>query len=164
MKRSKPELTCIACLALFAGLCALPVAASAEDASVKYRLDQNGMKYVVDPDGDFKVTIDFIREKRTQLVFVSGTTETVGGMTVRKIFSPAAVVETDGINGAKALELLRDSRTNKLGSWEIEGANLYLVVKLPDTLTSTELQDVVMVTASLADTMEIKLSGTRDAL
>lgn len=151
-------------LALAFGLLTTPLAAGAEDSSVKSQLDQIGMKYEVDKDGDYKVTIDFAKERRTQMVFVSGTTESVSGFSVRKIFSPAGTVATDGINGAKALELLRDSRVKKLGSWEIEGANLYFVIKLPDTLSSTQLQEVMMVAASLADDMEIKLSGNRDAL
>ncbi len=152
------------CAVLGLGSLALSPAAKAEDVLVKRRLDQAGMKYEVDRDGDYKVTISFGREKRTQMVFVSGTTETLGGMTIRRIFSPAAIIATDGITGSKALELLRESRTNKLGSWEIEGANLYLVVKLPDTLTTAQLQAVMMATASLADDMEIKLSGDRDTL
>jgi hypothetical protein len=151
-------------LALAFGLLTAPLTANAEDASVKRRLDQIGMKYEVDKDGDYKVTIDFAKERRTQMVFVSGTTEAVSGFTIRKIFSPAAIVATDGISGAKALELLRDSRVNKLGSWEIEGANLYLVAKLPDALTAAQLHAVIMVVASLADDMEIKLSGARDTL
>jgi hypothetical protein len=146
------------------GLLTAPLAASAADASVKQRLDQIGMKYAVDKDGDYKVTISFAKERRTQMVFISGTTESVSGFTIRKIFSPAATVATDGIDGAKALELLRDSRVKKLGSWEIEGANLYLVMKLPDTLTAAQLRAAMMAAASLADDMEIKLSGTRDAL
>lgn len=152
------------CAALGLGSLALSPAANAEDVLVKRRLDQAGMKYEVDKDGDYKVTISFGREKRTQMVFVSGSTEMLGGMTIRRIFSPAAIIATDGITGNKALELLRESRTNKLGSWEIEGANLYLVVKLPDTLTTAQLQAVMMATASLADDMEIKLSGDRDTL
>lgn len=150
--------------ALALALLLTPPAVHAEDAAVARRLAQIGMKYTVDKDGDYKVTIDFAKEHRTQMVFVSGATEALGGMTIRKIFSPAAIVATDGITGAKALELLRDSRIKKLGSWEIEGANLYLVVKVPDTLTAAQLEAVMMATASLADDMEIKLSGPRDDL
>ena len=150
--------------ALAVGLLACPLIAHAEDAVVARRLAQIGMKYTVDKDGDYKVTINFTKEHRTQMVFVSGATEALGGMTIRKIFSPAATVATDGINGAKALELLRDSRGKKLGSWEIEGANLYLVVKVPDTLTPAQLESVMMATASLADDMEIELTGKRDDL
>ena len=164
MKRSKILSPRVMCRLLAISLLAAPLAANAEDACVKRRLDQNGMKYEIDQDGDFKVTIKFAKERRTQMVFVSGATETVSGFTVRKIFSPAGTVATEGIDGKKALELLRDSRTNKLGSWEIEGANLYLVIKLPETLTSTQLQAAMMLAGSLADDMEIKLSGSRDAL
>ncbi|WP_298285015.1 hypothetical protein [Novosphingobium sp.] len=141
-----------------------PLIAKAKDAEVAQRLAQIGMQYTVDKDGDYKVTINFSKKHRTQMVFVSGATETLGGMTIRKIFSPAATIATDGIDGAKALALLRDSRVKKLGSWEIEGANLYLVVKVPDTLTPAQLETVMMATASLADDMEIKLSGQRDDL
>jgi hypothetical protein len=150
--------------AICAGLLTLPIAAHAEDASVKRRLDQAGMKYEIDRDGDFKVTVSFAKQRRTQMVFVSGATETIGGLTVRKIFSPAATVASDGITGAKALELLRDSRTKKLGAWEIDGANLYLVIKLPDTLTAAQLQSLMVAAATLADDMEVKLSGSRDTL
>lgn len=151
-------------LLLATGLLSAPLPAYAEDAGVKRRLDQNGMRYEIDQDGDFKVTVKFAKERRSQMVFVSGATETVSGFTIRRIFSPAGSLATDGIDGKKALELLRSSRTNKLGSWEIEGANLYLVVKLPDTLTAPQLQAAMMLAASLADDMEIKLSGSRDAL
>ena len=151
-------------IAMAFGLLCAPLTAHAKDASVERRLGQIGMKYEIDKDGDYKVTVKFTSEHRTQMVFVSGATETLGGMTIRKIFSPAATVATDGINGDKALELLRDSRFKKLGSWEIEGANLYLVVKMPDTLTSPQLEAVMMATASLADDMEMSLSGKRDAL
>lgn len=154
----------VVALTVALGFFMVPLPAKADDGWAKKRLEQIGMKFEVDKDGDYKVTISFNKEKRTQMVFVSGATESVGGMTIRKIFSPAGTVATDGIDGAKAIELMRDSRSNKIGSWEIEGANLYLVVKLPDALTAAQLQAVMMVAGSLADDMEIKLSGDRDAL
>lgn len=153
-----------AILSVAIGLIVAPVSANGKDASVEKRLDQIGMKYEIDPDGDYKTTISFAKEKRTQMVFVSGVTETVKGLTIRKIFSPAGVIATDGINGAKALELLSDSRVKKLGAWEIEGANLYYVVKIPEPLTSDQMQAVMLLAASLADDMEVELSGHRDAL
>src|SRR5690606_20353968 len=95
---------------------ALPVAALA-DASVAARLDARGIEYVVDEDGDYKVTFNYSDEGRTQLVFVSGATESVGGLQIREVFAPAAWVDRDGIGGDRALELLRDSRGQKLGAW-----------------------------------------------
>lgn len=152
----------LVCTLLLAG--ALAPTARAEDGSVKSRLDARGVKYTVDGDGDFKVTYNYSKEKRTQLVFVSGSTETVGGFSVREVFSPAARVEKDGINGAKALELLAESRKSKLGSWELSGDVLYYVIKLPDSIDAAQLESAMDIAAETADDMEIKFSGDRDDL
>lgn len=150
------------CTLLLAG--ALSPAAQAEDGSVKSRLDARGVKYTVDGDGDFKVTYNYSKENRTQLVFVSGSTESVGGFTIREVFAPAAQVEEDGIDGAKALELMGDSRKSKLGSWELSGDVLYYVIKLPDSIDAAQLESAMDIAAETADDMEIKLSGDRDDL
>lgn len=150
---------------LFLLACALVAPAThAADASVEARLDARGVKYVVDDDGDYKVTYNYEAEGRSQLVFVSGSTESVGGFKVREVFAPAARIGKDGINGAKALELLAESRKNKLGSWEINGDALYFVIKLPDSLDATALESAMDIAAETADDMEIKLSGDRDDL
>jgi hypothetical protein len=143
---------------------ALAPVAQAEDASVKSRLDAQGIKYEVDDDGDFKVTYNYSKEGRTQLVFVGGKTESVGGFTIREVFSPAARIEKDRINGAKALELLAESRKNKFGSWEIGGDVLYFVIKLPDTVNAKQLEAAMDIAAETADDMEIEFSGDRDDL
>ena len=151
--------------ALAAGLLAgVPLVAHAEDASVKRRLDDRGVKYDIDKDGDFRIVYNYTKEKRSQLVYVSGNTETTGGTLVRKVFSPAAVLSANPIDGPRALELLRDAYTNKMGSWEIGGGILYLVIKLPDSATATELKSAMDIAAELADDMEIKISGSKDGL
>ena len=68
------------------------------------------------------------------------------------------------IDGARALELLRDADTNKMGSWEISGGVLFLAIKLPDSASATELKAAMDIAAELADNMEIKISGKKDAL
>ena len=142
----------------------LAPAAHAEDAAVKTRLDARGVKYEVDDDGDFKITYNYSKEKRSQLVFVSGSTESVGGFKIREIFSPAARLDKDGVNGAKALELLAESRKNKLGGWEVAGDILYFVVKLPDSIDAAQLESAMDIAAETADDMEIEISGDRDDL
>ena len=150
------------CLAAALLLCGFMLSSVAfADASVKTRLDARGLKYEVDDDGDYKVTYSYKSEGRTQLVFVSGKTESVAGIKVREVFAPAA---KDGINGAKALKLMGESRSNKLGSWELQGEVLYFVIKLPDSVNATELESAMDVAAQTADNMEIELSGDRDAL
>ena len=145
-------------------LVSAPALAHAQDASLRRRLEDRGVKYQVDTDGDFKITYNYKSEGRTQLVFVSGGTESVGGFLVREVFSPAGRLDQDGINGAKALELLKESSNNKLGSWEIRGDALYFVIKLPDGVNGGELESAMDIAAEIADNMEKELSGTRDAL
>ncbi len=138
--------------------------ATAKDVSVATRLDARGLKYEVDGDGDFRVTFHYGEEDRSQLVFVSGSTETVGGFEVREVFAPAGRVERDGINGTKALELLGQSRQNKLGGWELQGDILYFVIKLPDSMDAAQLESALSIAAETADNKEIELSGDKDSL
>jgi len=143
---------------------AIAVPAAAEDASVEKRLDRAGLKYEVDEDGDYKLTFNYSQEGRTQLVFVSGTTQEVSGLTIREVFSPAGRVEKDGITGKTALELLENSGSMKMGSWEIRGDVLYFVIKVLDSATATELSSLLDIAAETADDKEIELSGDRDDL
>jgi hypothetical protein len=152
-------------LSVLAGLAfATAAPAAAEDASVARRLDSEGLKYEVDSDGDYKLTFNYSKEGRTQLVFVSGTAQEVGGMTIREVFSPAARIEKDGIDGSKALELMAGSAQMKLGSWEIRGDVLYFVIKVLDNATAKELSGMLDIAAETADDKEIELSGDRDDL
>lgn len=148
-------------LSLPCGAAALPAFA---DASVEARLTARGVQHERDADGDYKVLYRYAAEERTQLVFVSGGTETVDGFAVREVFSPAGRVSEDGIDGAKALTLLAESGNNKLGGWELHGDLLYFVIKLPDSIDAAELETALDIAAQTADDMEIELSGDRDLL
>ncbi|MCR6662291.1 MAG: hypothetical protein NVV60_03865 [Luteimonas sp.] len=148
-------------LLLSAAALALPVLAS--DASVAARLDAQGIQYTIDRDGDYRVVYNYAQDNRTQLLFVSGRTESVGHFTIRDIFSPAGLVERDGLE-VKALELLTASSMNKLGSWEVRGDVLYFVIKLPDDVDAAALEQAMDIAAETADDMEIELSGDLDEL
>lgn len=139
-------------------------AAHAEDASIVQRLTERGIKYEVDKDGDYKVTYNYKKEGRSQIVFVSGRTQSVGGFSVREVFSPAARLDKDDVGGARALELLRESSKNKLGSWEIRGNVVYFVIKLSDSMDAAELESAMDIASQTADDMEIEISGARDDL
>jgi hypothetical protein len=152
-------------LHLLAGLLvAAPLAAQAEDASVRRRLEDRGVKFDIDKDGDFRIVYNYAQEKRSQLVYVSGDTQSHSGVLIRKVFSPAAMLSQNPIDGVRALELLRDADTNKMGAWEISGGVLFLSIKLPDSASATELKAAMDIAAELADNMEIKISGKKDAL
>lgn len=134
------------------------------DQSVQARLDDRGLKYKIDADGDFKITYVYKDEGRSQLVFVKGTSETVKGLVIREVFSPAARLGKDGIGSEQALLLLNNSQRNKLGSWEVQLDALYFVIKLPDTLSAEQLEAVIDIAAETADNMEKQISGNRDEL
>ncbi|GHA83207.1 hypothetical protein [Cognatilysobacter bugurensis] len=133
------------------------------DASIETRLKARGLQYEADEDGDYKLVYRYEKEGRTQLVFVSGSTEKVGGFIVREVFSPAARADRDGIDGGKALTLLADNRSNKLGAWELHGDTLVFVIKLPDNVDAMQLESALDIAAQSADEMEKELSGTTDA-
>ena len=139
-------------------------AAQAADASIEARLKASDIQYEVDDDGDYKITYSYEDEGRTQLVYVSGTLETIGDMKVLEIFAPAGKVDADRIDGAMALKLMGESRTKKFGSWELSGNTLLYVIKLPDSADAATLEAVIKIAADLADTKEIELSGKKDAL
>lgn len=154
----------LAGLALVASAATLAAPASAKSKSVEDRLSESGFTYKVDEDGDYKLGISWSTEKRSQLVFVSGSTEEVAGLTIRTIFSPAAIVDTHGVNGKTALELLEASGQTKLGSWEIRGGVVYFVAKVLDSASAEELAAVINVVAESADDKEIELTGGKDDL
>lgn len=137
--------------------------AQAADDSVAQRLHARSVEYKVDEDGDYRITYSYKKEGRTQLVFVSGKTEDIGGMTIREVFSPAATLSKDDIGG-KAIPLLKDSGGAKIGAWEIRGDVLYFVIKVPEPMNAEQLEKFMDLAAGKADDMEIEISGPRDAL
>ncbi len=139
----------------------VPLPTQAEDSSLKRRLDSIGQKYEIDKDGDFKITLSFTEDKRSQIVFVEGTPYDVGGVQVRNIFAPLAKVTEDGVAG-KAVDLLKANNGFKIGAYEIEGNFLMLSLKIPEAATGEQLQKALRLTASVADNKEIELSGARD--
>ena len=138
-----------------------PLPTQAEDSSIRRRLDGIGQKYEIDKDGDFKITLSFTEDKRTQIVFVQGEPYEVAGVQVRNIFAPVAKVDEDGVAGM-AVELLKANNGYKIGAYEIEGNFLMLSLKIPESATGDQLQKAIRLAASVADNKEIELSGKRD--
>lgn len=154
----------IALLAAITGLVLAAVAAPAHaDASVERRLEERGLTFEKDEDGDYRVVYEYEKERRSQLVIVRGTTESIRGFVIREVYSAAGRVGEDPIDGARALKLLAESNENKLGSWEIAGKTLMYVIKLPDDASAAQLEAAIDIVATVADDMEIELSGKKDA-
>lgn len=142
----------------------VPVGAGASDATVERRLNEQNLAYNIDSDGDYRTTFNYTADKRTQLVYISGKTETVSGVQIREIFSPAARMEADGVSGTKAIALMENSSGQKVGAWEIRGGTLYFVIKYPEPMSATQLRALMNAAGTAADNMEIEISGSKDAL
>ena len=138
-----------------------PLATQAEDNSVKRKLDKLGQKYEVDSDGDFKLTFRFKEDGRTQLIFVSGTAEELKPLMIRQVFSPVAKVGEDGVAG-KAMELLQENFTFKIGGFEVQGDFLIFNIKIHDGASPDELMKAISMAGIVADEKEKELSGDRD--
>lgn len=145
-------------------LLATAAPAAAKDASVEKRLDARGTKYEIDDDGDYKVVVSWEKEKRSQIVFVSGKTEEVAGLVVREVFAPAAIIEQHDIDGKAAMGLLEASGQTKLGSWEVRGGVVYFVAKVFDDISAETLDSVLAIVSETADDKEIELTGGKDDL
>lgn len=152
----------LAALLILSSMAASATAKTGSDPSVAARLDAQGIKYVIDDDGDYKLTYSYSKENRSQLVFVSSGTEEVAGIQVREIYSPAARVEKDSIKGSRAFQLLEESSTQKLGSWEVSGDVLFFAIKLPEPISAEQLVKATNIAAEVADDKEIELSGRDD--
>lgn len=97
----------------------------------KQKLDRIGWKYDVLESGNYRVVFNVGGTKRTQLLYISGGTQSYDCLIIREFFAPAAKVSTS-VNGAKALELMAESHTKKIGSWEIHGDTLmYTAIQAP---------------------------------
>ena len=145
-----------------ASVAASPSAAAEKDG-VAALLDQQKVKYELDKDKDYKIVYEFSDEKRSQIVYVSGTTEDFEGHKIRTVFAPAALLSKDRIDG-QLKTLLEYNGKSKVGAWEINGDALYFAAKLLEPLTAEELTAMLNLVSSIADDKEIEISGDRDEL
>jgi hypothetical protein len=156
MNVSKPIVATL--LALLVPLAAL--AAATPDAVVKAQLEKKGTPYEIDDDGDFAILVR-IDDERTQQVWVRSVVETTTHQSVREIWSRG--YQADGMFPARiANELLEHSNTLKIGSWVKNGDSAMIVIKIPADASADVLDESIDYAASIADKMELELTGKDD--
>lgn len=133
-----------------------PTAASPD--GFKQKLDRIGWKYDVLENGNYRVVFNVGETKRTQLFYISGGTQSYDCLVIREFFAPAAKVSAS-VNGAKALELMAESHTKKMGSWEIHGDTLMYTAKVSDAIDGEDLRSLMNMIVKVADEAELKLTG-----
>jgi hypothetical protein len=135
---------------------------AAGDSSIADRLQARDIAYEVDADGDYKITIGWRQEERSQLVFVGGETRGSAALPVRQVFSPAARVAETGLEPELAIELLRDNNQTALGYWALVDAYLFFVVDVPESVDAAGLETAINLAAEIADDKELELTGGKD--
>jgi hypothetical protein len=140
-----------------------PGQARAADATIESLLTQADTPYEIDKDGDYKVVIEWTKEKRSQLVYVGGTPETFADMPVYDVFAPALATGEGGLSAEDANELLKASGNLKLGAWELRGDGAYYAIKVPaGKLTAEQFDKILSLAAETADDFELEHSKTDD--
>lgn len=138
------------------GVIGAPAPASRD--GFRQKLDRIGWKYDMTENGNYRVTFNVGGTKRTQLFYISGETQSYDCLVIREFFAPAAKI-SDSVNGAKALELMAESHTKKMGSWEIHGDMLMYTAKVSDAIDGEELRSLMNIIVNTADEAELKLTG-----
>ena len=151
-------------LAIAAFLALAAPGASAADPALETLLKAANIPFEIDEDGDYKIVYDWSKEKRSQLVYVSGTVEELAGVKLYKIFSPAKVLDDAGIDPALAKRLLGENAQYKFGAWEVAGKNLYFGGKFTAGTPAAQFETLVSVVAGTADDLELELTPGKDDL
>ncbi|MCX7606534.1 MAG: hypothetical protein N2170_04615 [Bacteroidia bacterium] len=136
----------------------------AQNAKIKKMLDQAGLKYTVDSDGDFKLTFG-VGNGRSQLLYIMSTMEEMGGQSIVEIWSPA--YKQKEISDKVLVRLLSDSYRKKIGAWEVtsSGEYVYAVFKAKVPLSSLNpefLRAVCEGIVSTADEIEKDIMNGSD--
>ena len=155
----------IASLATAAALALAAFPASATDPAVEALLKASGLSYEVDKDGDYTAVVEWEKDSRLQLVYISGRVEDMSGVQVFTVFSPAYVLDAEGgIELALARRLLTENGKFKIGAWETAGKSVYFTTKIPAGISGAQFKRLVLGTAESADDMELELTPGKDNL
>ena len=138
--------------------------AMAGDPVLEALLKSADIPFEIDEDGDYKIVYDWSKEKRSQLVYMSGTSEDIAGVKLYEVFSPVKVLDDESIDPALAKRLLGENAQYKFGAWELAGKNLYFGGKVPAGISASHFEALVNTVASTADDMEQELTPGKDEL
>ena len=148
---------------LFALLAALVCASVAfgADLRVQSALDDAGLKYTIDDDGDFRLLFGQ-EDDRSQLVWINSNTEEYGNMELREVWGIGYRAGEDGsLSRTQLLDLLKRNNTYKLGSWRLSsnGQNVIFTITVDADADGETLDTVARYVADLTDELEKDWDG-----
>lgn len=130
------------------------------DQRIKKALDELDVKYVIDDDGDYAITI-YEAEGRSQLVYVVSETDSIEGFEIRDIFSYAVRDKAPTLEMTS--DLMRTSNKSLIGAFEMtSGGNILYIAKIPANLPPKQLHKIIRTVAAYADDAEKEILGSDD--
>ncbi len=140
-------------------------AADKADPRVAKQLDKVGIEYSTTDSNNYSIERS-LDSGRSQTVYIMSSTQTVGGMEIREIWSNAGTFPAEPTSD-QMMTLLKDNNSQNMGAWTLEDSDnggylAYFSLKVPTYLRDKDLTDLIDLAASVADEMEQKLFNTDD--
>lgn len=150
---------CLSAFILLSTTAATTLRAEA-DQRIKKALDELDVKYMIDDDGDYAITI-YEAEGRSQLVYVVSETDSIEGFEIRDIFSYAVRDKAPTLEMTS--DLMRTSNKSLIGAFEMtSGGNILYIAKIPANLPPKQLHGIIRTVAAYADDAEKEILGSDD--
>lgn len=148
---------CLSAFILLSTTAATTLRAEA-DQRIKKALDELDVKYMIDDDGDYAITI-YEAEGRSQLVYVVSETDSIEGFEIRDIFSYAVRDKAPTLEMTS--DLMRTSNKSLIGAFEMtSGGNILYIAKIPANLPPKQLHKIIRTVAAYADDAEKEILGS----
>lgn len=149
---------CLSAFILLSTTAATTLRAEA-DQRIKKALDELDVKYVIDDDGDYAITIAYEAEGRSQLVYVVSETDSIEGFEIRDMFSYAVRDKAPTLEMTS--DLMRTSNKSLIGAFEMtSGGNILYIAKIPANLPPKQLHKIIRTVAAYADDAEKEILGS----
>lgn len=149
---------CLSAFILLSTTAATTLRAEA-DQRIKKALDELDVKYMIDEDGDYAITITYEAEGRSQLVYVVSETDSIEGFEIRDVFSYAVRDKAPTLEMTSGL--MRTSNKSLIGAFEMtSGGNILYIAKIPANLPPKQLHGIIRAVAAYADDAEKEILGS----
>lgn len=149
---------CLSAFILLSTTAATTLRAEA-DQRIKKALDELDVKYMIDEDGDYAITIPLEADGRSQLVYVVSETDSIEGFEIRDVFSYAVRDKAPTLEMTSGL--MRTSHKSLIGAFEMtSGGNILYIAKIPANLPPKQLHGIIRAVAAFADDAEKEILGS----
>lgn len=152
------KMLCLSAALILAGVSLF--AADKVDPRVAKQLDKVGIEYSTTDSNNYSIQKD-LDGGRKQTVYIMSTTQNIGGLEVREIWSNAGNFSAEPTSD-QLMTLLGDNNTQNIGAWTLESADdgsylAYFSIKIPTYIRDKDISDLIDLAATVADDMELKL-------